>query len=406
MASAFEADQLRDTSITWLTSVPGQHRIELRGDLDPDDATRYRRLGRLAIDDGSALLVDLAGVGIFGSWAVEALEDLRDHAARSDVTFEIIGTPSHVRRILDAVDFRPESRFRRTSRVGMAADHFFERADYESIVAQAVLRGRDSVVITNTDLIAPGPRIVFVNRAFTDLTGYSADEALGETPRILQGELTDRKVLDRLRVSLEEGRTFNGETINYRADGTPFVLNWRIVRLHGDQPDAEFYAALQNDVTEQRRLVRFETALTYLDSQLTRVEADPDLDAVARRRWMVDAMLDAHVSLMEGGHATAVLTTQDGRSFVASTSVEPSVIEAGVAIIESGGDRSGIATHDTLVLDRNPADSALLIPVAPHRRSEFSAGSVVLHGMPRDRLRLADPHLHAQITTHGLCRSV
>lgn len=405
MASAFEAEQLRDTSITWTTLGVGDHMIELRGDLDPDDAGRYRRLGRLAIDEGHSITIDLAEVGIFGSWAVESLEDLRDHAARHGVRFEVINRPPHVDRVLDAVGFRHDSRFGQVREPGDAG-HFFERADYEAIVAQTVLRSSDAVVITDTELDPPGPKIVFVNRAFTDLTGYAADEVLGDTPRVLQGELTDRAVIDRLRASLEEGRNFYGETINYRADGTPFVMAWKIVRLHGEDPGAEFYAALQSDVTEPRRLTRFETALTYLDSQLARVENDRSIDDETRRRRMVESMLDAHVSLMEGGAATASLVTRSGDNLFESTATDPDAIEAAEALIRSAEERTGADAHEPVLVDKSASESALLLPVTPHRRSDFESGTVVVHGMPRDRLQLADPHLHAQLATHGLCRPV
>jgi PAS domain S-box-containing protein len=50
----------------------------------------------------------------------------------------------------------------------------------------------------------PGPRILFVNKAFTEMTGYSAEEVIGKTPRILQNEDTDRRELDKLRIALDK----------------------------------------------------------------------------------------------------------------------------------------------------------------------------------------------------------
>ncbi|MEM7481562.1 MAG: PAS domain S-box protein [Acidobacteriota bacterium] len=117
---------------------------------------------------------------------------------------------------------------------------------------------RESFMITGVELDEPGPQIVFVNRAFEQLTGYCRDEVLGRTPRFLQGPLTDRSVLDRLRRSLEDRTSFTGEAINYRKDGTPFVMSWYVEPIADPETGAEYFFALQRDVTElqQQRALR------------------------------------------------------------------------------------------------------------------------------------------------------
>lgn len=64
---------------------------------------------------------------------------------------------------------------------------------------------KDSVVVTEAepfDLASGGPRIIYVNEAFTAMTGYPSAEAVGSTPRILQSPRTDPDELDRLRRAL------------------------------------------------------------------------------------------------------------------------------------------------------------------------------------------------------------
>ena len=55
------------------------------------------------------------------------------------------------------------------------------------LLQAAVQQTSESVIITTAEVDLPGPEIVFVNPAFTKLTGYSAEEAIGKTPRILHG---------------------------------------------------------------------------------------------------------------------------------------------------------------------------------------------------------------------------
>jgi PAS domain S-box-containing protein len=86
----------------------------------------------------------------------------------------------------------------------------------------------DSILIT--DATARG-KITYANKAFKKLTGYDQSEVIGKTPRILQGKGTDKKVLDRLSVALKSGKKFEGKAINYKKDGTPFIMYWRVVPI-------------------------------------------------------------------------------------------------------------------------------------------------------------------------------
>jgi len=63
----------------------------------------------------------------------------------------------------------------------------------------------DAVIITGAAYETPGPKIIYVNRAFTKISGYTAEDAIGQTPRILQGPLTDRNELNKLKASLKNG---------------------------------------------------------------------------------------------------------------------------------------------------------------------------------------------------------
>ena len=113
----------------------------------------------------------------------------------------------------------------------------------------AVESATESIVITDNQLHPPGPRIVFANRAFSAITGYSIEEVLGQSPRLLQGPKTDRAVLDRLRHCLEQGEPFSGSVINYRKDGSEFVLDWSVAPVFGPNGSATHYVAVQRDVT-------------------------------------------------------------------------------------------------------------------------------------------------------------
>lgn len=111
----------------------------------------------------------------------------------------------------------------------------------------------DAVVVTEPLLDRPGPRILFVNEAFSDLFGYRAEEVLGQTPRMFQGPKTERAVLERLREDCMAGRQFRGQTWNYRKDGAPFLLQWSITPVYGADGRIGQYIAVERDVTHEHR---------------------------------------------------------------------------------------------------------------------------------------------------------
>lgn len=123
----------------------------------------------------------------------------------------------------------------------------------------AVRAQGDAVCITDSLLDPPGPQILFVNEAFTRLTGYAAEDVVGRSPRILQGPLTERGVMDLLRRRLEQGKRFVGEAINYRKDGRPFVMHWSIDSV-SPNGSVSNYVAVQRDVTGVRQLERLRAA--------------------------------------------------------------------------------------------------------------------------------------------------
>ena len=86
----------------------------------------------------------------------------------------------------------------------------------------------DSVLIT--DASAAG-KIIYANKSFKKLTGHDPSKIIGKTPRILQGPATDSKVIARLSSALKSGGKFEGKAINYRSNGTPFIMYWRVLPI-------------------------------------------------------------------------------------------------------------------------------------------------------------------------------
>ncbi|GJD58901.1 HWE histidine kinase domain-containing protein [Methylobacterium dankookense] len=125
------------------------------------------------------------------------------------------------------------------------------RPDLDVLFAAVEATG-EAVLITSAELNEPGPRIEYANPAFTRMTGYAPREVLGRSPRLLQGPGTERAVLDRMRAALAVGEPFQGEAVNYRKDGSAYVVEWLITPLRDAEGRIVRWVSAQRDITERR----------------------------------------------------------------------------------------------------------------------------------------------------------
>ena len=119
------------------------------------------------------------------------------------------------------------------------------RKPYEFSFEQIVARANDVILVTQARPIdGAGPEIVYVNEAFTRLTGYAPEEVLGKTPRILQGPQTDPDARQCIREALARGQPVRIEILNYSKTGEEYWLDLNIVPLRNDAGEITHFAAI------------------------------------------------------------------------------------------------------------------------------------------------------------------
>jgi diguanylate cyclase (GGDEF)-like protein/PAS domain S-box-containing protein len=92
--------------------------------------------------------------------------------------------------------------------------------------------------------------LVYVNRAFEELTGWPADQVLGRNPRFLQGRDTEGPALEELRAALAEHRSCRVTLVNYRRSGEAFWNELTITPVAGAGEGPAYYAGVLVDVSE------------------------------------------------------------------------------------------------------------------------------------------------------------
>jgi PAS domain S-box-containing protein len=114
-----------------------------------------------------------------------------------------------------------------------------------------------AVETTRMPMIVTDPRqldnpIVFVNRAFLEMTGYGAEELLGNNCRFLQGPETDRATVDSVREAIAERSDVAVEILNYRKDGSSFWNALFISPVYNEYGELVYYFGSQLDVSRRR----------------------------------------------------------------------------------------------------------------------------------------------------------
>ncbi len=113
----------------------------------------------------------------------------------------------------------------------------------------------DAVIVTRAaPLDAPGPEIVYVNKAFTTLTGYTADEALGRDPRFLISPEGDAETRHSLRKALERGEGQRVRTLNRSKAGDDYWVDLNLLPLKDAQGELQYFAAILRDVSDQQEI--------------------------------------------------------------------------------------------------------------------------------------------------------
>ena len=127
--------------------------------------------------------------------------------------------------------------------------HIFDQDDnfrtiMRRLLEASFLESFNGIMITSAD---SGYPILYVNPAFCNMTGYGPQELVGKSPDILQGDDTDPGVLKRLQEEISRGEVFHGRAINYRKDGTPFMMDWKIVPIRSAGDEITHYLAIQQN---------------------------------------------------------------------------------------------------------------------------------------------------------------
>ncbi|MEN8199462.1 MAG: PAS domain S-box protein [Thermodesulfobacteriota bacterium] len=115
-------------------------------------------------------------------------------------------------------------------------------------LSQAVEQSPNTVIITDTD-----GNIEYVNASFVRTTGYAADEAMGNNPRILKSGQTEKSVYEDMWKTILAGKKWSGEFINQRKNGELYTESVIISAMRNEKGAVTHYLATKENITELKR---------------------------------------------------------------------------------------------------------------------------------------------------------
>lgn len=142
--------------------------------------------------------------------------------------------------------------------------HIRDLVRQNQMLADAVDAATAGICITDPTL--PDNPLVFVNPAFSTITGYESHEVIGRNCRFLQGPGTDGKTVARVRRAIDDRTAVSVELLNYRKDGSEFWNQLSIYPVFGRDGDLRYFVGSQTDITQRKKAEEQIAKLAYSDT--------------------------------------------------------------------------------------------------------------------------------------------
>lgn len=167
--------------------------------------------------------------------------------------------PMEMSGIIDALHLAVEQRTKELQKaVAQLESEIAARERVQSrlrLLQSAVINANDAIVIMDAGQEdASDPCIVYVNEAFTQMSGYTPEEIAGNRPSCLRGPKSDPEQVALIRRALSRRQPLRVELINYRKDGTEYWVELNSVPVTDAQGNLTHWVSVQRDITERKRM--------------------------------------------------------------------------------------------------------------------------------------------------------
>jgi diguanylate cyclase (GGDEF)-like protein/PAS domain S-box-containing protein len=165
-------------------------------------------------------------------------------------------------------------------------------AEQELRIAEAAFQTQEGMFVTSAD-----GTIVRVNQAFIDITGYTAEEAVGQNPRFRSSGRQDAAFYEAMWARLQDSGAWKGELWNRRKSGEVYPESVTITAVRGSQGQITHYVATMHDISERKAAEETIRSMAFLDA----------LTQLPNRRLLMDRLQQAQASSARNHFYAALL---------------------------------------------------------------------------------------------------
>lgn len=265
------------------------------------------------------------------------------------------------------------------------------------LLESAVVHANDAVLITDPASSGRDRKVLYVNEAFTRISGYSAEEIVGRSPGTLQGPLTDPAQVDKLRRAVRNYEPTQAELVNYHKNGNPYWIEISIVPVFDDHGVCSHFIAIQRDITERKRS----------ENALREARAEAVQASSAKTRFLATASHDLRQPVQALTFLTSVLAS---RVSTPETSNIVEKIQDGVrnlaglldAILDISKLEAGATTPAPQVFNLDDLMGRILDSLAAEARDK---GLALRRFLPTIKV-VTDPHLVERVVRNLLSNAI
>ena len=122
------------------------------------------------------------------------------------------------------------------------------------LLETVIIQTKDSIIITEANFNRRKlPKIIYVNPAFSTMTGYTSHEVIGGSPDLLKGPNSDIQSIKKIVTAIKNREECQIEMITYKKDQTEFWLRFSMIPIYNEDLELSHWVSIQRDISDEKR---------------------------------------------------------------------------------------------------------------------------------------------------------